>query len=352
MDSKKKALIIIVSIFSVILLVSGVLIYQRVQQQKKHGLRKTAMVKEPVYTQKKLKVKKKRDPEVGRDSWISTLKKQEDRKLKEELEKKKQDSLEVVKDHQKRIERDQFIRDSLSKANERKLRLEKSKRIEAERKATKKRQRDAAKRASRKETQKASTAIPQNVVAKEESMFQIGVEDTSGESLNVATPQIKSSTAKAKVPRPVQTSNMKVCKIYFDQVIKHNGSVKLMSIDPIKLKNGITLGPMTMLFGYARANDNRMKIHITQAVSTQGNYDVDLIVYDSEDKQEGLSMGDFVEEGVNDASDNVLDNTLSNTNLYGLENAVKTISKGVTKQKNRSLHLEDGDEVLVREKGN
>eukprot|EP01029_Cantina_marsupialis_P000159 TRINITY_DN10156_c0_g1_i1.p1 TRINITY_DN10156_c0_g1~~TRINITY_DN10156_c0_g1_i1.p1 ORF type:complete len:353 (-),score=70.06 TRINITY_DN10156_c0_g1_i1:191-1249(-) len=352
MDSKKKALILIVSIFSVIILVSGVLIYQRVQQQKKRGSRTTAVVKEPVYSQKKLKVKKKRDPEVGRDNWMSTLKKQEDRKLKNELEKKKQDSLAVVKTHKKRIERDQFIKDSISKANERKLRLEERKRLEAERKAARKKQKDAKKRTSRKKTQKTSTAVPKKVVAKEESMFQIGVEDTGSESMDIATEQSKDRTAKANVPAPVQTSNMRICKIYFDQVIKHNGSVKLMSIDPIKLKNGVTLGPMTMLFGYARANNNRMKIHMTQAVSTQGNYDVDLVVYDSEDKQEGLSMGDFIEEGVNDAGDDVLDNTLSSTNLYGLENAVKTISKGVTKQKNRSLHLEDGDEVLVREKGN
>lgn len=333
MTKKQKGLVIVFSFLALIVITTGALVYLRHQNSKERNLRKTAMVKEPTYIKKTTKVKKSVDPKVGRDNWMANLKKQENRKLKDQLKKEKQDSIDNARLLLKQSERKQFIIDSINKAALEKKRFSNLKKREKKK---------------RTDTKKRTAKAPVNKVVaqeKEEDLFQIGIESTPV----ISNTKQASQDQNAAQPN-VKTSGMRLCRIYYDQTIKHNGAIKLLTIDQVKLKNGVILPPSTMLFGYTRANENRMKAYITQAVSSKGSYDVKLIVFDNQDYQEGLSLGDYVEQGVNDASDDLAEQTLKNANLYGLDGIAKTVTKGLTKQKGRSLRLEDGDEVYVVEK--
>lgn len=142
-------------------------------------------------------------------------------------------------------------------------------------------------------------------------------------------------------------------KIYGEHMLKHNEPVNLRSTERIMIGRNKYISEGALLYGVCQQSQNRMKIRITRAMTPQGNFPVDITVYDSYDFQEGIFIqGRHIdvqpEEGISDVAEevtSVMPNQLIGTSV---KTASKLMQRDVKKMKKASIKVPDSYVVYFR----
>lgn len=164
---------------------------------------------------------------------------------------------------------------------------------------------------------------------------------------------VEVSESKNKKTEEIDLSSFTQGKIYGNHVLKHNEPVNLRTTEKIMLARNKFLPEGALLYGVCNLSQNRMKIRITRAMTPQGNYPVDISVYDSYDFQEGIFIqGRHIdvqpEEGIGDVAEevsNVLPNQLIGTSV---KTASKLMQRDVKTMKKASIKVADSYVVYFR----
>lgn len=139
-------------------------------------------------------------------------------------------------------------------------------------------------------------------------------------------------------------------KIYGTQKVRDQETVTIRNMEDIELSKRLIIPSQSILYGLCSVSGNRMKIHITKALTMHGNIEVNMSVFDN-DFQEGLFIKNAIQMGVEENSNTLIEEIAQNSANPITGTVMKQTAKSVQRNAKRlqkiELPLEDGYDIYL-----
>jgi hypothetical protein len=141
-------------------------------------------------------------------------------------------------------------------------------------------------------------------------------------------------------------------KVYGRQKVKNNEPIIIRNVEELTVTSPrrVIIPPNSILYGTCRLISNRMHVMLTSAATMNGDFSIDLDVYDA-DYIKGIFVRDGIETGVEQSTDRVIDDvaTAIPNQVAGavVRNTTRQMQRSLARQERVSVVLVDGYELMI-----